>query len=300
MASLLKKIHRLFRHSGTSESSQADLDAAVQRALEPIRSTDPDTHRQWAHLAARLASEPATASSARPLRAAVAAVAVIAIAATALVVTSREPSADRYVTARGEQTSILLPDSSNVTLNHTSELSVTRFTPGEPRRMTLSGEALFRVQKNGSPFIVSSGSAEIAVVGTEFNVRSRDGLLEVAVLRGAVRVARADGGSGLALTLTAGQRASVRREEDPVRLDDIPSPEFPGWLHGKLYLTTASLAEACREIEARFDVSVRIIGPSSDEITGVLEATSADVALRSLGMLTGKTMRRDHGTYTLE
>jgi ferric-dicitrate binding protein FerR (iron transport regulator) len=92
----------------------------------------------------------------------------------------------------------------------------------------------------------------------------------------------------------------VRRDADPVRMDDIPSPEFPGWLHGKLFLTRSSLEDACREIEARFDVTVRTIAPSSTTITGVLEAASADDALRSLSLLTGKELRKDHGTYVFE
>jgi ferric-dicitrate binding protein FerR (iron transport regulator) len=130
-------------------------------------------------------------------------------------------------------------------------------------------------------------------------VRSRDDLLEVAVLHGTVKVAGTDAATS-SVTLTAGQRANIRRGSGPERIDDIPSPEFPGWTHGKLFLTRASLEEACREVEARFDVSVRISGPSPSAITGLLEASSADAALRSLSLLTGKGLSRDHETYVLE
>lgn len=298
MTSFIKRFQRLLRRSEVSESSAADVDAMLESAFRPLRTADPDTHRQWARLAARITSERPEISAVRPRLAAAFAVAAIAITATVVFVTSRETLTDRYATARGEQTSILLPDSSNVTLSHTSELAVRRFEPGKPRRLTLSGEAIFHVKKNQTPFIVSNGFAEVAVVGTEFNVRSRD-VLEVAVLRGTVKVSGIDGASS-SVTLTAGQRALVRRGAEPERIADIPSSAFPGWMHGKLYLTRASLEEACREVEERFDVSVRLTGAAPREISGVLEASSADVALRSLSLLTGKELRKDHETYVLE
>lgn len=299
MTSLIRRIQSRFRRSETSESAKADLETLLSDALRPVRTSDPDTHRQWARLADRMASERPARVSVRVQLSAAFAVAAIAIAATAVFFASREPQTDRYVTARGEQTTILLSDSSNVTLNHTSSLTVTRFKPGEPRRLTLSGEALFHVRNNATPFIVSNGFARVTVVGTEFNVRSRDEVLEVAVLHGTVAVSGTDDAS-LPVTLTAGQRASVRRGSGPSRMDDIPSPEFPGWMHGKLFLTRVSLAEACREIEARFDVSVQVSGAPTSTITGVLDASSADAALRSLSVLTGKGLRKDHETYVLE
>jgi ferric-dicitrate binding protein FerR (iron transport regulator) len=299
MTFLLKLIERLWRPSKVSGSYETDVDALLDDAFGKVRRSDTDTHRQWARLSARIATKSSGSLTDRPRLATGLAFAVVAVAAAAVFVTSREPLTDRYSTARGEQTQILLPDSSSVTLNHTSELFVRRFGPGDERRMMLAGEALFLVRKNRTPFIVSNGFAEVAVVGTEFNVRSRDERLEVAVLHGTVRVTGTDHASSM-LTLTAGQRAIVRRGSAPLRIDDIPSPDFPGWMHGKLFLTRVSLEEACQEVEARFDVSVRVSGTSPGAITGVLEASSADAALRSLSLLTGKDLRRDHETYVLE
>lgn len=299
MTSLIQRLQRLLRRSEVSESSPAALDEMLEDAFRSARTSDPDTHRQWARLAARLPSERPELSAVRPRLIAASAIAIVVVAATAFFVSSREPLTDRYATARGEQTSILLPDSSSVTLNHTSELAVRRFAPGEPRRLTLSGEAIFHVRQNQTPFIVSNGFAEVSVVGTAFNVRSRDDRFEVAVLRGAVKVSGTDGTSSPVM-LTEGQRALVRRGAEPERIEDIPAPDYPGWMHGKLYLTRASLAEACREVQARFDVSVRISGASPSEITGVLEASSADAVLRSLSLLTGKELRKDHEAYVLE
>jgi ferric-dicitrate binding protein FerR (iron transport regulator) len=299
MTSLFKRLQRLLRRSEPSESAKAGVDSLLEGVFSPLRTSDPDTHRQWARLNVRIATEHSGSPANRPRLATGLAFAVVATAAAIVFVTTREPLTDRYITARGEQTRIFLPDSSGVTLNHTSELSVRRFEPGEPRRLTLSGEALFHVRNNATPFIVSNGFAHVTVVGTEFNVRSREEVLEVAVLHGTVTVTGTDGAPST-VTLIAGQRAIVRRGSIPARIDDIPSPDFPGWMQGKLYLTRASLEEACREVEARFDVSVRISGPSPSAITGLLEASSADAALRSLSLLTGKELRRDHETYVLE
>jgi ferric-dicitrate binding protein FerR (iron transport regulator) len=85
-----------------------------------------------------------------------------------------------------------------------------------------------------------------------------------------------------------------------MRIDDVPSVGYPGWMHGKLWLTRATLDEACREIEARFDVAVSFAdADAGGEISGLLDATSAESALNALCALTGKRWSRDGRTYVV-
>lgn len=71
---------------------------------------------------------------------------------------------------------ITLPDGSSVILNRNTVLSYTRknFVKNN-RNVTLSGEAFFEIMPDETkPFIVDAGTAKIRVVGTSFNVITKN------------------------------------------------------------------------------------------------------------------------------
>ncbi len=301
MISLIRRFTSAFGRRRPIRLSEREIDTALGKNLNAVRSSDPDTQRHWLRLRNEIQQASTHTIPQRPVvRFALAG--AVAVVAVGIFLTLRPSGAalERYVTARGEQSHVELTDGSDVTLSHTSELVVQPFRPGEARRLSLSGEAYFRVQKKHTPFIVTDGVTEISVLGTEFNVRTRNGELEVAVLRGTVRVERSGTETSGALILTQGQRAGSRPNGPLTRIDDVPSAAYPGWRHNTIYLTRSSLADACREIEARFDVTVQIPpGDAAQEITGILAAPSAENALEALCQLTGKNLSRDDRTYTL-
>jgi transmembrane sensor len=170
---------------------------------------------------------------------------------------------------------------------------------GKARLLSLNGEAFFRVRQNETPFIVSTECADVQVVGTAFNVRAREGMLEVAVIHGIVNVSAVKHGKDL--TLTQGQRAICSRNGVPQMSANVPSLEYPGWMHGKLFFDKASFADACREIEMRFDVAIRIDDANvrSEVVTGMLKARDAESALTALCGLTGKRFQHDGNSYSI-
>ncbi len=187
-----------------------------------------------------------------------------------------------------------------MTLNYATELVVNHLQPGEPRRLSLTGEAYFRVRHNETPFIVSTGYADVRVVGTEFNLRSRKGRLEVAVIRGSVKVDVPNEGNESSLVLSQNQMAVCERGETPRRIGNIPISDYPGWMHAKIYLNKTSLLAVCREIEMRFDVIINIQATDvHHEMAGVLDAKSAESALRALCELTGRRFTHNGQGYTL-
>lgn len=88
----------------------------------------------------------------------------------------------------GERRSITLADGSTVDLNARSRLRI-EFSTRERRVELLDGQAFFQVVKDKRrPFIVSSGTATVRAVGTEFDVYRRDSDTTVTVLEGRVAV----------------------------------------------------------------------------------------------------------------
>lgn len=74
-------------------------------------------------------------------------------------------------TGVGQQARVTLPDGSSVNLNACSQLSYNPSLWEKQRTVQLSGEAIFDVTANkDKPFVVSTHSYDIRVLGTNFNV----------------------------------------------------------------------------------------------------------------------------------
>ena len=300
-------ISRIFGRPGSGGPDHGDFRPEhVEQLLESqsrwASGIDPETSQQWRLLKVALERKAHPVPAQKfIIRVARPAAAVAALGAVVLLVALLwHPGPDRlaYATGRGQQSSVVLSDSSEVTLNHTSELIVEKAGPVSGRRVRLQGEAFFRVRKSAVPFIVMTDVASVEVLGTDFNVRVRGDRLEVAVVHGAVRVSSE--AASASVTLQTGQFTSCSRGGSPELPSEASFHDYPGWLHGKLLFDRAGLQDACREIADRFDVRVNVdIRQQQPTITGAIDAPTAEAALRTLARLTGNRYRHDENGHTL-
>ncbi len=305
LRTLLKSLRERTPPEGRPDAARIDTSLAAR--MRQLHAADPETAYRWQSLdlaisRAEAPDETRTARRARPLPKLALALGFtgVVLVAAGLVWLIR-PSSTVYATGKGQQTEILLGDSSQVTMNHTSRLTVDRRLPAGDRSVALEGEAYFRVRTASEPFIVSTSAGTIRVLGTEFNVRVREDRLEVAVVRGSVRVTGHHSGGDSSVVLAEGQETICRKGEGPGTPSGIPFAGYPGWIHGQLFFEKTPLLSACREIESRFDVVITIRNhPMQDQtLTGVLDARSADAAIATLSRLTGLHYRHDTNGYTL-
>ena len=93
-------------------------------------------------------------------------------------------------TPKGGEFDITLPDGSLVKLNADSELKLLAGYNKADRKIDLSGEAFFDVQKSNKPFIVSTAKQKVTVLGTQFNIKAYTAEAETTtkLLRGSVKV----------------------------------------------------------------------------------------------------------------
>jgi ferric-dicitrate binding protein FerR (iron transport regulator) len=283
------------------------LDAALERTVEGVRDADADTERQWARLHGTLETSGAGSgiapASPKKVRYAFAGGLALAVAGVLVVLLLKglEPAPLLYQTARGEIRHIMLADSSEVTLNHSSSLSVRRSLFDKSRLVELSGEAYFAVRSNGAPFTVHTAVGRIDVSGTAFNVRERQGFLEVAVTRGAVSFTATRPGRDSTIRLTEGYQTTCRSRGFPDAAEPLRFARFPGWLYGELQFYRAPLSSVLWEIEQRFDVSVEVEQQVSLEttITGTLHGRDPYAVLSAVCALTGLNLRDENRKYTL-
>ena len=155
----------------------------------------------------------------------IAAVAVILVAIGSVLINifiSGDPS-NITVASDNDQKDIVvsLPDGSKAWLNRSSELSYSSDHGKETRNVKLTGEAFFEVTPDEArPFIIDAGDARIKVVGTSFNVisRNKENNVEVYVLTGKVMLSDPTGNNGILLepedigTKGSGDAVSVKNE----------------------------------------------------------------------------------------
>ena len=87
----------------------------------------------------------------------------------------------------GETKTISLLDGSEVILNSKSTITFNEVDWKENRQLTLDGEAYFKVEK-GSTFTVNTNNGSVVVLGTQFNVNSKDDFFDVVCYEGKVSV----------------------------------------------------------------------------------------------------------------
>jgi len=121
----------------------------------------------------------------------------------------------------GQQLVHELPDRSKVQLNAGSRLTYKEKNWQDDRSLQLQGEAFFDVEK-GATFQVETTLGTVQVLGTEFNVRQRNGLFQVRCVEGRVAVEVL----GQTKELTPGQGQRLLDEEVSLFGHDAMAPTW--------------------------------------------------------------------------
>ena len=203
-----------------------------------------------------------------------------------------------YHTAVGEQSSVMLPDGTQLILNTNTKVSV-HFTAQQLLLQLDSGEINISVAKDPNrPLSVMAAGQVVQAVGTEFNIEITDQQnIELVVTEGKVKVAvQQDPQKSLArqpqlalpdnaLTLAAGEQVNLgspRQQVTEVTADDIEVKL--SWRQGNLIFRGESLEEAVKEI-GRY-TSVEFIFINEDlkktRVAGMFKAGDVEGLLATL------------------
>ena len=200
-------------------------------------------------------------------------------------------------TKPAEKKSVLLSDGTEVILNSESELTYNRSYNKKNRSVHLIGEAYFSVQKGNIPFNVLTPHGKISVLGTSFNIRTRNDGFEVGVNDGEVQVSNENN----LLNLSKGQLIDVKSEFLSSNIIQIPTNQYPDWLNQKFYCDETTLESLCLEIERTFDIKINFTNPNLKSLTisGLIEASDLDDVLQTVSILTKHKFKLDGGTCTI-
>ncbi len=295
------------RTADQSDVATRSIENGLAANARRLRSASPETDEQWRRLKSTLVRDEGAAIVPQRIVNKVVSRPVISLAVAMIllivvgVLWLSRPSTKMYETAKGQHATITLPDSTEVTLNYTSALTVSHSVLETTRRVALKGEGFFDVRRNGKPFVVFTDIGTIRVLGTQFNVRIRGEQLEVGVVRGSVQVTINRNGVDTTLILSKDQIVACTAAGFQEKPASLPFSDYPGWMRGRLMFYRTDLLSACRELESQFDIVVTIREPQLRNltITGTIDGRNVETALTTLAQLTGRNYRREDSGYSI-
>ncbi|MEO5650705.1 MAG: FecR domain-containing protein [Ginsengibacter sp.] len=157
-------------------------------------------------------------------------------------------------TKSGEVEKVMLPDSSEVTLNANSEVVYSE--NGKVREVWLKGEAYFHVKhtKDAKTFLVHTyEDVSVKVLGTRFNVNTFGKNLSVVLEQGSIQLGIADSAKNeTQLYLKPGEMLSYNKQTGDYSKSKIDANRFNAWVSGKIIMEDYSLEDAASFIKQVF------------------------------------------------
>jgi len=181
---------------------------------------------------------------------------------------------------KGQHITQLLPDSSRIQMNADTRISYNKALWFINRKVFINGEALFNVKK-GKQFDVVADLATTSVMGTTFDVYSRDGSVKVSCVEGKVSVK--NNSSGNKVILTAGLYTKTKQNRMTSPVETIKHDEV-AWTSGEFYFNNTPLSEVLKEIERQFNVEISYCDTGKRFYTGYFNNKDLNDALRMVSI----------------
>lgn len=179
-------------------------------------------------------------------------------------------------TTIAESKSVILPDNSEVILNSNSQITYKKKNWEDKRRLTLQGEAYFKVAK-GKQFDVETALGQVGVLGTQFNVFSRNQDFRVYCYEGLVEVRIRD----QKIQLPAGH--SLKWSNGIFTTSTNIAVQNPSWTEEESSFENDSLSFVIKELERQYEVTVNTSKVNTSvKFTGSFTHTDLEIALQSI------------------
>lgn len=203
-------------------------------------------------------------------------------------------------TTYGQQLETQLPDGSQVILNANSSL---RYHTQNPRKVWLEGEAFFEIQKKPktkAKFQVVTQDLTVTVLGTAFNVNSRNDQTKVFLEEGKVKL-KADNPTTDVIEMDPGDLVAYsKKKNNPIDIiKNASALENATWKGGTLIFNDTPLPQALYEIEDIYGIQFILQTEEVKEeiISGGVPIKDLDVTLQTLREVYGIRIRPEGKRY---
>ncbi|ALD22380.1 FecR family protein [Hymenobacter sp. DG25A] len=221
------------------------------------------------------------------------------------------PTELQYTTLAHQQRQVLLPDGSQVMLNANSTLTLSKdWAPGQPREVWLKGEAYFIVRHTAPArlktvaaapanvkFTVHAGTVDVAVLGTQFNVRHLGGSTNVVLRTGQIQLSRHQAGHTEQVLMKPGELVSTdaSQPQAPLTKRTVKADFYSAWTSGHLDFNNTPVADVVALLRDGYGLQVTVNNPAlvQQKLTGSVPNQDLEVLLNSLGKSLDVQVRRE-------
>lgn len=159
-----------------------------------------------------------------------------------------------------------LPDGSKVFLNRDSRLTYRSHFSKDKREVSLTGEAFFEISHDPSkPFIIDAGGANVKVVGTSFNVITRNASQGVEVFVKTGKVMLSDKSGDNSMMLDPGYIGKIDSGKSEKVLNN--DPNYLSWNTGRLVYNGEKLSVVFSDLKKVYNMDIVADDPSILEET---------------------------------
>lgn len=160
-------------------------------------------------------------------------------------------------TTKGDCVKVFLPDGSLVNVNENTSLSYHHGLFVKNREVELNGEAYFEVMHDKShPFIVSHEGISAKVLGTKFNIQTKNNLFIATLLQGSLEVSQKEREENF--VMKPNQRVIVNMTTHDATIADISdAKESIFWISGRINYKDVRLEEIVESLKLQYDIEVK-------------------------------------------
>lgn len=162
----------------------------------------------------------------------------------------------------GKRFELELSDGTHVHLNAGTSIKYPiAFIRGKPRTVFLTGEAFFDVSKDSlRPFTVNSGTLDVRVLGTRFNVSSypEDERTDVVLVEGSVGMHN-DGetfDTEKSIILLPGYKGTYQKTDGEIHKEPVTTAIYTSWMDGELVFRNMAFENILKKMERHYNVSI--------------------------------------------
>ncbi|WP_424000086.1 FecR family protein [Maribacter sp. IgM3_T14_3] len=174
-----------------------------------------------------------------------------------------------------ENKTIELPTGSFVELDAASNITYNNNDWNKNRAITLSGQAYFKVAK-GAPFVVSTPTAKVSVLGTQFNINTQNEQFSVYCYEGKIEVSY----QGTSEIITQGQSVLLQNGKLQKSNHKYTSPD---WMKGLSSYERTPLKTVISDVKRYYKVDISLpVKYETLQFTGTIEHKELQQTLNTI------------------
>lgn len=167
---------------------------------------------------------------------------------------------EKYV-VYGSKEELVLPDGSHLWLNSGTHVLYPENFGKKTREIFITGEAYMNIAKDPErPFVVSTSTVSIKVLGTQFNLKSyvEDENVVINLIEGSVSISNADEDNEMIKIMNPGDVLSYNKSDREFSSDFFSVDSYTSWKDGHLFFRNESLGTIAAHLERRYNVKIVI------------------------------------------